>query len=73
MRRTLATSTLIATWLLVSLAPSAMAGGDPLEWLDRMTTAMSQMDYQGTFVYVQGDRMLSMRSVRTAYRNAWSR
>lgn len=31
------------------------------EWLERMTTAMSQMSYQGTFVYVRDGGVESMR------------
>ena len=40
-----------------------MAGpdNDARAWLERMSTAMSQMDYQGTFVYMQGDAMETMR------------
>lgn len=39
---------------------------DPGEWLERMTTAMSQMSYQGTFVYVQGDDVVTMRITHVA-------
>lgn len=35
-------------------------------WLERMSTAMSQMDYQGTFVYVQGDDVVTMRITHVA-------
>jgi sigma-E factor negative regulatory protein RseB len=47
---------------------SAVAGSDedPAEWLERMSTAMSQMNYQGTFVYVQGDDVVSMRITHVA-------
>ena len=31
------------------------------EWLERMTTAMSQMSYQGTFVYVRDEKVETMR------------
>ena len=46
----------------------AVAGSDedPAEWLERMSTAMSQMNYQGTFVYVQGDDVVSMRITHVA-------
>ncbi len=56
-----ATSTLVAFW--VGLAGSAFAnlGDDPRDWLEQMATAMSQMSYQGTFVYVQGGEVESMR------------
>ena len=49
---------------LLLLSPSAPAwpgGAAPLDWLERMSAAMSQMSYQGTFVYIQGDRMETMR------------
>lgn len=40
-----------------------MAGdaGEARELLEKMTTAMSQMSYQGTFVYVRGDVVETMR------------
>lgn len=46
----------------------AVAGpeDDPGDWLERMSTAMSQMSYQGTFVYVQGDEMATMRITHVA-------
>ena len=47
--------------LLLSQAVSAGPKGDPLDWLERMSAAMSQMTWQGTFVYNQGDRMETMR------------
>ena len=34
---------------------------DPQDWLERMSAAMSQMSYQGTFVYVQGNEVETMR------------
>jgi len=40
---------------------SASESLDPRSMLDRMSTAMSQMNYQGTFVYVQGDDVETMR------------
>jgi sigma-E factor negative regulatory protein RseB len=42
------------------------AGSDPRQWLERMTSAMSQMSYQGTFVYVQGDDVVTMRITHVA-------
>lgn len=53
---TLATLGLLTTQLLV-----ADLGNDARVWLERMSTAMSQMNYQGTFVYMQGDAMETMR------------
>ncbi|MEE4217941.1 MAG: MucB/RseB C-terminal domain-containing protein [Xanthomonadales bacterium] len=52
----------VATFGLLA-AQTLMAGpdNDARGWLERMTTAMSQMDYQGTFVYMQGDAMETMR------------
>jgi sigma-E factor negative regulatory protein RseB len=40
----------------ISISAFATAGdsGQAREWLERMATAMSQMSYQGTFVYVRG-------------------
>lgn len=51
--------------LLVSIGISATSvAGDSSqarEWLERMTAAMSQMSYQGTFVYVRDDVVETMR------------
>jgi sigma-E factor negative regulatory protein RseB len=47
-------------------AGDPVAGDDPLQWLERMTAAMSQMSYQGTFVYVQGDEVVTMRITHVA-------
>lgn len=55
-----------AVWLYWSGSVIAEPGGDPSEWLERMSTAMSQMDYQGTFVYVQGDEVVTMRITHVA-------
>ena len=64
-----------ATWLVaIALMCSAAgteaggpgAGDDPRQWLERMTAAMSQMSYQGTFVYVQGDEVVTMRITHVA-------
>lgn len=60
---------LVAVWL--TGVASALAGGthgrgEPREWLERMTAAMSQMTYQGTFVYVQGDEVVTMRITHVA-------
>ena len=47
----------------ISISPSVLAGdsGQAREWLERMTTAMSQMSYQGTFVYVRDDVVETIR------------
>jgi sigma-E factor negative regulatory protein RseB len=51
--------------LLISISISgiAMAGDSlaPRDWLERMTAAMSQMSYQGTFVYVRDGAVETMR------------
>ena len=56
-------ATVILVAVLSGSSGSALAAADdePREWLKRMSTAMSQMNYQGTFVYVQGDTVDSMR------------
>jgi len=54
-----------ALLLLVSFGITATAvadtSGHAREWLERMTTAMSQMSYQGTFVYVRDGVVETMR------------
>ena len=49
--------------VLISVSTMTMAGdsGQARDWLERMTTAMSQMSYQGTFVYVRDDAVETMR------------
>jgi len=51
--------------LLISISLSGLAlaesSSSAREWLERMTTAMSQMSYQGSFVYVRGGTVESMR------------
>jgi len=49
-------------------ASSVIAGqeGDAHDWLERMSAALNQMDYQGTFVYVQGDEIVTMRITHVA-------
>jgi len=57
------TATLVLVAVLLGPAGSILAGEqvEPREMLERMTVAMSQMSYQGTFVYVQGDSVETMR------------
>lgn len=54
-----------AVLLLVSISMSGMAlagnSGQAREWLERMATAMNEMDYQGTFVYVRDGVVETMR------------
>ena len=47
----------------ISISGTAIAGNanQAREWLERMTTAMSQMSYQGTFVYVRDGIVETMR------------
>ena len=61
-----ATCLLVA--VLVSPATELQAGSSdtPRQMLERMTTAMSQMSYQGTFVYVQGDIVDTIRITHVA-------
>ena len=49
--------------LLASLGGTAFAGDSAKAraWLERMTTAMSQLSYQGTFVYARDGAIETMR------------
>jgi sigma-E factor negative regulatory protein RseB len=47
--------------LIIGIHPQCQAGEDPQAWLERMGAAMSQMSYQGTFIYISDDRMETMR------------
>ncbi len=49
--------------VLISVSGTVMAesSSQAREWLERMTTAMSQMSYQGTFVYVRDGAVETMR------------
>ena len=48
---------------LIAISGAVAAGdsGEARELLEKMTTAMSQMSYQGTFVYVRDDGVETMR------------
>ena len=50
-----------ALLLSVSLSLSCLAADDPQAWLERMSSAMRQMNYQGTFIYIADGRMETMR------------
>lgn len=54
---------LVAALACLLLGQAVQAGdtGDPRAWLVRMSSAMSQMTYQGTFVYIASDQMQTMR------------
>jgi sigma-E factor negative regulatory protein RseB len=62
-----AVTSCLATLLLATALP-AVAGSNSAAavWLERMSAAMSQMTYQGTFVYVQGDEVETMRITHVA-------
>jgi sigma-E factor negative regulatory protein RseB len=49
--------------VLISISQISVAGESAVarEWLERMTTAMSQRSYQGTFVYVRDGVVETMR------------
>lgn len=52
--------------LLLLLAPQVQADrapGDAGDWLDRMTHAMRNLNYEGTFVYLHDARLEAMRIV----------
>lgn len=46
---------------LLGASVHAQAADDPQLWLERMSAAMSQMSYQGTFIYISDGRMETMR------------
>jgi sigma-E factor negative regulatory protein RseB len=56
-----ATKALVAWLLGMSMPVLAGSSADAGHWLERMSAAMSQMSYQGTFVYVQGSEVETMR------------
>ncbi len=54
--------------ILLSVSGTTMAGNASVarHWLERMSKAMSQMTYQGTFVYVRGGTVETMRITHVA-------
>ncbi len=53
---------LSAAALIAASAPVFAEGHEEASgWLERMASAMNQMSYQGTFVYVQGESVETMR------------
>lgn len=50
----------LGLFLGVLVAP-LKASEDPYQWLERMSAAMRQLDYQGTFVYVHDDDVETVR------------
>jgi len=61
MKELAATLSLVAFLLGSTGSLAGIQSDEPREWLERMSAAMSQMSYQGTFVYVQGDNVETMR------------
>jgi sigma-E factor negative regulatory protein RseB len=61
-----ATSLLVALLVFPATELSAGSSDTPRQMLERMSVAMSQMTYQGTFVYVQGDIVETMRITHVA-------
>ena len=50
--------------LAVSAVALAQPGSEASRWLERMASAMSSMSYQGTFIYMKGDEVETMRITR---------
>lgn len=61
MKAIAATVMFVAALLDSTASLHAAEATEPRQMLERMTVAMSQMSYQGTFVYVQGDNVETMR------------
>ncbi len=61
MKFTAATPALAAFLLCLAFPAVSATNDDAGAWLEKMSAAMSQMSYQGTFVYVQGDTVETMR------------
>jgi sigma-E factor negative regulatory protein RseB len=69
MSKRTATFLLVATLLFPASQLSAGGSETPRQMLERMTTAMSQMSYQGTFVYIQGENVETMRITHVSDQN----
>src|SRR3546814_14466169 len=52
--------------LALTIAGSAFAG-EADKWLSRMSDALSQTDYQGSLVYLDGNRMETLKVYRSAH------
>lgn len=64
MKKSATATLLVALWLIVpsvALGGGSLGGDEPRDWLERMSVAMNQMNFQGTFVYLQGDEVVTMR------------
>ena len=53
----------ITPLLLCLLPPVALAEGDAISWLERMSRAVHKLNYVGDFVYMQEGRLEAMRLV----------
>ena len=53
----------LTSLLLFSLATTANAADNAIQWLERMSQAVHQLNYAGTFVYMQEGRLETMRLV----------
>ena len=61
MARVFASVLLPALLLLPGQAAMGGMARDPGDWLEHMAAAMSQMSYQGTFVYMYGEQLETVR------------
>ncbi|MBS1270052.1 MAG: Sigma factor AlgU regulatory protein MucB [Gammaproteobacteria bacterium] len=60
----------VIVWLLLGLAwTPALGSQDGADWLMKINDAASQLNYSGTFVYIQGQRIETMRVTHRAGEN----
>lgn len=52
---------LVVSFMTASISAHSGSEEEARQWLERMSAAMNHMSYQGTFVYVRGDLMETMR------------
>jgi sigma-E factor negative regulatory protein RseB len=69
MKNQAATFLLVALLLDAGLSSTASADPEATKWLEQMSAAISQMTYQGTFVYFHGDDIETMRITHVADEN----
>ncbi|MDH5784761.1 MAG: MucB/RseB C-terminal domain-containing protein [Chromatiales bacterium] len=53
----------LLTLLLLPLSFTVTAGEDATHWLERMSQAVHQLNYDGTFVYMHGSELETMRLI----------
>lgn len=53
----------LLVFLLLAAAGPALVVADARQWLDEMSNALHTLDYDGTFVYLHGDRLEAMRII----------